>query len=100
MAVAGVAMVSFQTMLARRVKRIMDTTRLLSTRASGRLVTSTFALGSVGTLLIALLGAVPTISAESNSTSLLTKGAADGRSGIELPLTELKNTAERTASPA
>ena len=51
----GVGMISFRSLLARRVLRILDPSRALSTRAGGRAVTLTLGVGLVGTLGAGLL---------------------------------------------
>ena len=57
MAPAAVAFVSFKSMLARRVSRILDTSRHLSTHTSLRLASTVLIGASFGTLLTGLLGA-------------------------------------------
>ena len=57
MAPAAVAFVSFKSMLARRVSRIMDTSRHLSTHTSLRLASTVLIGASFGTLLTGFLGA-------------------------------------------
>jgi beta-lactamase regulating signal transducer with metallopeptidase domain len=52
----SVGMVSLRSMLARRVVRIMDTSRLLSTRVGGRAVTAMLVIGVAGTVLAGLIG--------------------------------------------
>ena len=56
LAPAGVGMVSFRSMLARRVVRLLDTSRSLSTRAGTRAVLAMLVVGLAGTLLAGLLG--------------------------------------------
>lgn len=53
---AGVAMVSLRSILARRVRRILDTSRSLSTRASHLLLVLVIAAGLVGTLGVGFIG--------------------------------------------
>lgn len=53
---AGVGMVSLRSMLARRVTRILDSSRVLSTKASTRALTATLLIGLTGTVLAGLLG--------------------------------------------
>lgn len=67
---AGVAMVSFRSMLVQRVTRIMDTSRRLSTRTSRRMVTTVLLAGSAATLVIGFLGAAPSTSAEVRAINL------------------------------
>ncbi len=51
----GVGMISLRSLLARRVVRILDPSRTLSTRAGARAVAMTLLAGSVGTLLVGML---------------------------------------------
>ncbi|WP_422928773.1 M56 family metallopeptidase [Singulisphaera sp. PoT] len=53
---SAVGMVSLRTLLARRIVRILDTSRTLSTRAGGRAVLAMLAVGLLGTLGAGLLG--------------------------------------------
>jgi beta-lactamase regulating signal transducer with metallopeptidase domain len=53
---ASVGMVSLRSMLARRVVRILDTSRSLSTRAGRRSVLTMVAVGLAGTVFAGLLG--------------------------------------------
>ncbi len=53
---AGVGMVSLRSMLARRIVRLLDTSRSLSTRAGTRAVFAMLLVGLTGTLLAGLLG--------------------------------------------
>ncbi len=55
-AAAGVGMVSLRSMLARRIVRILDSSRLLSTRAGTRAVVAMVIVGFTGTLLAGLVG--------------------------------------------
>ena len=55
-AAAGVGMVSLRSMLARRIVRILDSSRLLSTRAGTRAVVAMVIVGFSGTLLAGLVG--------------------------------------------
>jgi beta-lactamase regulating signal transducer with metallopeptidase domain len=55
-AAAGVGMVSLRSMLARRIVRILDSSRLLSTRAGTRAVAAMVIVGFTGTLLAGLIG--------------------------------------------
>ncbi|HEY2249779.1 MAG TPA: M56 family metallopeptidase, partial [Planctomycetaceae bacterium] len=59
MAMAGVAIVSLRSKLARRVTRIMDTSRGLSTSASGWVLACTLVGGVVGTGVVGFVGAAP-----------------------------------------
>ena len=52
---SGVAMVALRSLLARRVTRILDASRTLSTRAGRLALTSTLTAGLLGTTLTALL---------------------------------------------
>ncbi|HLA83248.1 MAG TPA: M56 family metallopeptidase, partial [Thermoguttaceae bacterium] len=56
LASAGVGMVSFRSMLARRIARIMDTSRSLSTRAGYLCLTLVVAGGLLGTGVVGLVG--------------------------------------------
>ena len=56
LAPSGVGMISLRSLLARRVTRILDSSRTLSTRAGARAVTATVLAGLIGTLLAGLLG--------------------------------------------
>jgi hypothetical protein len=69
MAVAGVGIVSLGSMLARRVQRIMDTSRSLSTRVGSALLALVLIGGFVGTAIVGLVGVSPKHSiAEAQST--------------------------------
>jgi hypothetical protein len=57
MAPASVRMISFRSMLARRVVRILDTSRSLSTQAGWLAVMVIIAAGLAGTVFVGLLGA-------------------------------------------
>jgi beta-lactamase regulating signal transducer with metallopeptidase domain/protocatechuate 3,4-dioxygenase beta subunit len=56
LAPSGVGMVSLRSLLARRIARILDSTRSLSTRAGRRAITATLLAGLAGTILVGLLG--------------------------------------------
>ena len=56
LAPSGVGMISLQSLLARRVTRILDSSRTLSTRAGARAIAATLLAGLVGTLLAGLIG--------------------------------------------
>ena len=53
---ASVGMVSLRSMLAKRIVRILDTSRALSTRAGARAVALMVAIGLAGTIFAGLLG--------------------------------------------
>ncbi len=53
---AGVGMISLRSMLARRIVRLLDTSRALSTRAGTRAVLAMLVVGLAGTVLAGLLG--------------------------------------------
>lgn len=55
-AAAGVGIVSLRSMLARRVERILDTSRSLSTRVGHLLMIAVVTVGLVGTLIVGLVG--------------------------------------------
>ena len=77
-AAAGVGVVSMRSMLARRVSRIMDTSRSLSTRASARVSTIVLVGGLLGATLVGLVGIAPEASlADAES------GAVAGRNDDE-----------------
>ncbi len=56
LAPAGVGMISLRSLLARRIARILDSTRSLSTRAGRRTLTATLLAGLAGTILAGLVG--------------------------------------------
>ena len=56
LAPSGVGMISLRSLLARRVTRILATSRTLSTRAGARAVAVTLLAGLAGTLLAGLIG--------------------------------------------
>jgi beta-lactamase regulating signal transducer with metallopeptidase domain/protocatechuate 3,4-dioxygenase beta subunit len=56
LAPAGVGMIALRSLLARRVARILDSTRVLSTRAGARTIAATLLAGLAGTLLAGMLG--------------------------------------------
>ncbi len=55
-AAAGVGIVSLRSMLARRVDRILDTSRSLSTRVGNLLMIAVIAIGMAGTIAVGLVG--------------------------------------------
>jgi len=56
LAPSGVGMISLRSLLARRIERILDSTRSLSTRAGRRTITATLLAGLAGTIVVSLLG--------------------------------------------
>ena len=56
LAPSGVGMISLRSLLARRIARILDSTRKLSTQAGRRAIAMTLFAGLAGTLLVGLLG--------------------------------------------
>jgi len=58
-AAAGVGIVSLRSMLARRVERIMDPSRSVSTKVGNLLITLVLVGGLLGTLLVGLVGISP-----------------------------------------
>jgi beta-lactamase regulating signal transducer with metallopeptidase domain/protocatechuate 3,4-dioxygenase beta subunit len=56
LAPAGVGMIALRSLLARRIARVLDSTRVLSTRAGARAVAATLLAGLIGTLLAGTLG--------------------------------------------
>jgi len=59
LALASVGIVSHRSMLARRIGRIMDTSRPLSTRAGNLLLTLTIVGGLIGVTCVGLIGTGP-----------------------------------------
>ncbi len=80
---AGVAMVSFRSMLVQRITRIMDTSRHLSTRTSRRMVTTVLLAGSAATLAIGFLGAAPSTSAEVRAIELAVSDVSSASESAE-----------------
>lgn len=56
LAPAGVGMISLPSMLGRRIRRILDSSRQLSTRAGRRAIAATLIAGLAGTILAGLVG--------------------------------------------
>ncbi|MHB1558389.1 MAG: M56 family metallopeptidase [Isosphaeraceae bacterium] len=56
LAPSGVGMISLPSMLGRRIRRILDSSRQLSTRAGRRAVAATLIAGLAGTILAGLVG--------------------------------------------
>jgi beta-lactamase regulating signal transducer with metallopeptidase domain/protocatechuate 3,4-dioxygenase beta subunit len=56
LAPSAVGMISLRSLLARRIARILDSTRALSTRAGRRTIAATLLAGLAGTILAGLLG--------------------------------------------
>lgn len=56
LAPAGVGMISLRSLLARRIARILDSSRSLSTRSDRRTLTATLLAGLAGTILAGLVG--------------------------------------------
>jgi beta-lactamase regulating signal transducer with metallopeptidase domain len=69
---AGVGIVSLRSMLARRVTRIMDASRPLSTRVGSLLLTLVLAGGLIGTTIVGLVGISPRPSVAEASDSAAT----------------------------
>ena len=65
---AGVGIVSLRSMLARRVQRIMDTSRSLSTRVGSLLLALVLVGGLFGTLIVGLVGIGPRPAVEAAAT--------------------------------
>ncbi|QEH35428.1 Regulatory protein BlaR1 [Aquisphaera giovannonii] len=87
---AGVGMISLRTMLARRVVRILDDSRSLSTRVGTLAVAATLAAGLCGTLLAGMLGvggrdAATGDAKESGSGGKVTRGRVVGPDGRPVP---------------
>src|SRR5262249_40898233 len=55
LAPAAVSMISLRSLLARRITRILDSTRALATRAGRRAIAATLVGGLAGTLLVGLI---------------------------------------------
>ncbi len=95
---AGVGVVSLRSVLTRRVTRIMDTSRPLSTRVGSLLLAAVLAGGAIGTTAVGLvgLGSQPT-QAETESFA----GASGPRPDEEAPTdaTSRGSTREETATP-
>jgi beta-lactamase regulating signal transducer with metallopeptidase domain/protocatechuate 3,4-dioxygenase beta subunit len=56
LAPTGVGMISLRSLLARRITRILDSTRTLSTQAGRRAIAATLVAGLAGTFSVGLLG--------------------------------------------
>jgi beta-lactamase regulating signal transducer with metallopeptidase domain/protocatechuate 3,4-dioxygenase beta subunit len=56
LAPSGVGMISLRSLLARRITRILDSTRTLSTQAGRRAIAAALLAGLVGTVLVGSLG--------------------------------------------
>ena len=56
LAPSAVGMISLRSLLARRITRILDSTRTLSTRAGRRAIVATLLSGLAGTLVVGMLG--------------------------------------------
>ena len=69
-AAAGVGMVSLHSMLAKRIVRIMDTSRTLSTRAGNLLLALVLIGGLIGTAATGLVGLGPDQAQAENETSV------------------------------
>ncbi len=78
---AGVAMVSLRSILAKRVVRIMDTRRSLSTRAGNLLLVLVMAGGLAGTMLVGLVGLGPQSSVAVAVAQVADDGLADETDG-------------------
>lgn len=73
---AGVAMVSLRSILARRVTRILDTSRVLSTQSGKLLLALVVGLGLIGTASVGLIGLAPRSLAADDPAQA--KGKKDG----------------------
>jgi len=77
-AAAGVGIVSLRSMLARRVERILDTSRKLSTHINHRLLAVVLTCGLLGTTVVGLVGVgSQTSQAETESVAGESKKQAD-----------------------
>jgi len=56
LAPSGVGIISLRSLLARRIARILDSSRALSTRAGSRVVAATLLAGLAGTMIAGLIG--------------------------------------------
>ena len=77
MAPASVGMVSLRSLLARRVIRILDTSRAISTRAGTRAVVVMVAVGLALTLLAGLLGINERQTAEASTADIVSDTGPD-----------------------
>ncbi len=112
-AAAGVGIISLRSMLARRVERIMDSSRELSTRVGSLLLLLILIIGLASTAVVGLVGLnnastlanEPAI-AEVSDEEAPVEESADGEASSELPIVQLTQadaisaTATTQTSPA
>lgn len=77
LAPAGVGMISLPSMLGRRIRRILDSSRQLSTRAGRRAIAATLIAGLAGTILAGLVGVGTAARAVQGDPKDKEKAAAD-----------------------
>ncbi len=77
LAPAGVGMISLPSMLGRRIRRILDSSRQLSTRAGRRAIAATLIAGLAGTILAGLVGVGTAARAVQGDQKGDAKGAAE-----------------------
>lgn len=103
MAPAAVAFVSFKSMLTRRVSRILDTSRHLSTHTSQRLVSVVLVAAAFGTLLTGLLGASsdpePASTTQSPSQTVVQAQVPEANNAVTSDDTPAAPASESIASP-
>ncbi|MEN1678504.1 MAG: M56 family metallopeptidase [Planctomycetota bacterium] len=75
-AAAGVGIVSLRSMLAKRVTRIMDTSRSLSTRVGNLLLLTVLVCGGVGATMTGLIGVAPA-PAEAEASNVAVEPASE-----------------------
>ncbi len=103
---AGVGMIALRSMLARRIVRLLDTSRSLSTRAGTRAVLAMLIVGLAGTLLAGLLGvgsgeneaSAQVAEAKPAPTHEIVRGQVVGPDGKPVP--GAKIIAQRRRAPA
>ena len=101
LAPAGVGIVSLRSMLAKRVTRIMDTSRTLSTRAGNLLLFVVVAGGLVVTTISGLVGLAPTAShaqTEASAGSQESEGEAESDKSQDLLAVRGSDSAETVAT--
>lgn len=99
MAIAGVGMVSLRSMLSRRVGRIMDTSRSLSTRVGNVLLVLVMSGGLVGTIIAGFVGLSPKSAATLATPTLVESNNEPQKDADEGNSDESAKSDEQAAPP-
>ncbi len=96
LAPSGVGMISLRSLLGRRITRILDSSRTLSTRAGRRAIAATLLAGLAGTLLAGLLGVGSASSEVRGDEPKAEKPEEAGEHGPKLPMIQRRLRGRQT----